>query len=98
MLEPRLGGDNMQAVLQLFRGEVTLANRPDQVIDLTTGRSGGATAPATTVPVLDPDLTTTTTASDSVPSTEPVPFDTVPEVETVDIVYGVVPDSNISCT
>ncbi len=98
VLEPRLGGDNMQAVLQLFRGEVTLADRPEQLIDLTTGQSGTITAPATTVPVLDPDIaTTTTTVPDSVPSTEPAPFDTVPEVETEDIVYGVVPDSNISC-
>ena len=49
------------------------------------------------MPVLDPDLTTTTTVPDSVPATELVPFETIPEVETVDIVYGVVPDSNVSC-
>ena len=45
VLEPRLGGDNMQAVLQLFRGEVTLADRPEQIIDPTTGESGDITAP-----------------------------------------------------
>ena len=50
------------------------------------------------MPVLDPDTTTTTTVPDSVPTTELVPFDTILEVETEDIVYGVVPDSNISCT
>ncbi len=98
VLEPRLGGDNMQSVLKLFRGEVTLADRPEQVIDPATGESGDITAPDTTVPVLDPDTTTTTTVPDSVPTTELVPFDTIPEVETEDIVYGVVPDSNISCT
>ena len=98
VLEPRLGGDNMQAVLQLFRGEVTLADQPEQVIDLTPDQPGDVTAPGTTVPVLDPDLTTTTTVPDSVPTTEAVPFETIPEVETVDIVYGVVPDANVSCT
>ena len=97
VLEPRIGGDNMQSVLKLFRGEVTLANRPDQVIG--TGESGEVTAPNTTVPVVDPDTTTTTpTFTDSAPTTELVPFETIPQIETVDIVYGVVPDSNISCT
>ena len=101
VLEPRLGGGNMQAVLQLFRGEVTLADRPEQDIDLSTGQSGESTVPATTVPVLDPDIATTTTTpdpDDTAPTTEAVPFDTIPEVETEDIVYGVVPDSNVSCT
>jgi LCP family protein required for cell wall assembly len=98
VLEPRLGGGNMQAVLKLFRGEVTLANRPDQVIDPSTGESGDVTAPETTVPVVDPDSPTTTTIFDSAPTTELVPLDTIPAVETVDIVYGVVPNSDISCT
>jgi LCP family protein required for cell wall assembly len=99
VLEPRLGGGNMQSVLKLFRGEVTLANQPDQVIDLGTYESSQVTAPNTTVPVVDPDAaTTTTTFTDSAPTTELVSFDTIPQVETVDIVYGVVPDSNISCT
>jgi LCP family protein required for cell wall assembly len=99
VLEPRLGGDNMQAVLKLFRGEVTLADRPEQVIDPVTGEAAAGTVPPTTTPVVDPDIATTTTrVPDSAPSTEPAPFDTVPEVEAEDIVYGVVPDSNVSCT
>ena len=85
----------MQAVLKLFRGEVTLADRPEQIIDLET-ESDDVAAPRTTVPVVDPDTPTTT--ADSVPTTELVPLDTLPVVETVDIVYGAVPDSNISCT
>ena len=95
VLEPRLGGSNMQAVLKLFRGEVTLADRPEQIIDLET-ESDDVAAPRTTVPVVDPDTPTTT--ADSVPTTELVPLETLPVVETVDIVYGAVPDSNISCT
>ena len=97
VLEPRIDGENMQAVLALFRGEVTLADRPEQVIDPATGSSGASTVPATTVPVVDPDVTTTT-VDDSVPSTEPAPATTIPEVQTEDIIYGVVPDSNTACT
>ena len=33
---PRLGGDNMQAILSVFRGEATIASAPDQVFDTTT--------------------------------------------------------------
>ncbi len=59
VLEPRLQGGNMLEVLALFQGEVALADRPDQNVDLSTGESGEfaatATAPDTTVPVIDPD-------------------------------------------
>ncbi|MFP5487462.1 MAG: LCP family protein, partial [Acidimicrobiia bacterium] len=33
---PRLGGDNMQAILAVFRGEATIASAPDQVFESTT--------------------------------------------------------------
>jgi hypothetical protein len=81
----------------LFRGEVTLAERPEQVLESGTD---DITAPGTTVPVIDPDSTTTVTSVfDVAPTTaEAVPFETIPEVNTEDIVYGVVPDANRSCT
>jgi hypothetical protein len=94
VLEPRLSGENMQAVLALFRGEVTLAERPEQVLESDTD---DITAPGTTVPVIDPD--TVTSVLDVAPTTaEAVPFEAIPEVNTEDIVYGVVPDANRSCT
>ncbi|MFK8024284.1 MAG: LCP family protein [Ilumatobacter sp.] len=99
VLEPLLGGNNMQAVLALFRGEVTLAQAPEQDLDDTSGTA--TTAPPTTVPVIDPDIgttTTTTVVEEAAPSTEAVPFDTIPEVEAEDIVFGVRPDTEISCT
>ena len=105
VLEPRINGENMQAVLALFRGEVTLADRPEQDPDVNTSGAAEVTAPNTTVPVVDPDTTTTTSsttttvADDSAPTTdEPVPFETTPEVEIDDIVRGVSPDPDISCT
>lgn len=99
VLEPRLGGENMKSVLALFRGEIALANRPEQNLDPATAPE--ATVPATTVPIVDPDTTTTTmVASDDPESTAPdsVVENTIPEVEVDDIVYGVVPDSSRSCT
>ena len=107
VLEPLLNGENMQAVIALFRGEVTLAERPEQSADVNTAGADGesadteVTAPNTTVPVVDPDATTTTstttTVADSVPSTDAVPFEATPEVDADDIVYGVTPDPNTSC-
>lgn len=101
VLEPRLGGENMQSVLALFRGEVTLAERPEQPADINTdGSESEITAPNTTVPVVDPDIPTTTiNASDSVPTTEaPTPSEATPEVAAEDIVFGRHPDPDQSCT
>lgn len=104
VLEPRLGGENMQAVLALFRGEVTLAERPEQSADVNTGNTDDTeiTAPNTTVPVVDPDTSTTTstttTVADTVPSTEATPFEATPEVATEDIGFGIRPDPDVSCS
>ena len=98
VLEPRIGGDNMQAVLALFRGEVTLADAPEQNLD--DGVPSSTDVPSTTVPVVDPDATTTTTSEPEVvdsTTTEPVPFETIPEVVAEENVFGVRPNSDISC-
>ena len=55
VLEPRIEGDNMQAVLAMFRGETSLADAPVQVFEPTTAAGAArphvarrpATAPAT---------------------------------------------------
>lgn len=97
VLDPRIGGDNMQAVLGLFRGEVTLAQAPEQDLADTAGLD--TTPPATTVPVVDPDISTTTTSPEvAVSTTEAELVETVPEVEADSIVFGVRPDPNRSCT
>ena len=51
VLLPRIGGDNMQAVLSLFRGEATLADRVEQQFDEPSGTTPMTTAALTTVPV-----------------------------------------------
>ena len=57
VLEPRIDGDNMQAVLAMFRGETSLAEAPEQVFETTptdvprtARRRAGDTAPATSAP------------------------------------------------
>ena len=55
VLEPKIGGENMQAILAIFQGKAPLAGAPDQVFETTTtsaapGSTGGSTtAPTTTV-------------------------------------------------
>lgn len=47
---PRIKGDNMQAILAIFKGEAPLAGAPDQVFDTTTSSTEvGDTAVPTTV-------------------------------------------------
>src|SRR5262245_52767993 len=57
VLEPRIGGDNMQAVLAMFRGDTSLADAPVQSFEPTTPPpqrtdaapgTGSTAAPATT--------------------------------------------------
>ena len=94
VLEPRLGGSNMQAILSLFRGEVTLADRPEQVFET----DDDSATPATTVPVIDPDDPTTVPETSTTTTTEPVPFEPIPEIEIRENALGeVIPDGSISC-
>jgi LCP family protein required for cell wall assembly len=90
VLIPRLDTSNMQAILAVFRGEATLADRPEQVFEDTT------TTPDTTVPLttVDPEAPTTPTT----PTTEAVPFEPLPEVEVDEDVFGIVPPGDISCS
>jgi LCP family protein required for cell wall assembly len=53
VLEPRIGGDNMQAVLAMFRGDTSLADAPVQSFEPTTppptrSEAAAASTPATT--------------------------------------------------
>jgi LCP family protein required for cell wall assembly len=88
VLIPRLDTANMQAILAVFRGEATLADRPEQVFDDTTS------APETTVP-----LTTVDPADTGTPTTtEALPFEPLPEVEIDEDVFGIVPDGDVTCS
>ncbi|MEN9646212.1 MAG: hypothetical protein RL238_2881 [Actinomycetota bacterium] len=56
VLEPKIGGENMQAILAIFQGRAPLAGAPDQVFETTTTSSVPGGKPTTTT------ATTTTVA------------------------------------
>ncbi|MFN3258214.1 MAG: LCP family protein [Ilumatobacter sp.] len=100
VLVPRLNGDNMQAVLALFRGEATLAERPIQ--DLDADLDGDDTPSATTVPLtttqVEPDSAAPAVTDAATTTTEAMPFEPIPQVDAESDVVGYVPDGSISCT
>ncbi len=90
VLVPSLGGDNMQAILAVFRGQAALGDAPAQVF--------GDPADATR----DTSPTTTSGATDGAetdtPDTpEPTTATTLPNVQPDENLFGVVPDKNVSC-
>jgi LCP family protein required for cell wall assembly len=61
VLEPRIEGDNMQAVLAMFRGDTSLADAPVQSFEPTTTpppRPGGPPSTAAPPTLPPPDVTT----------------------------------------
>lgn len=85
VLVPAINGDNMQAILSVFRGETTLAEIPDQVFDTS----------APTAPDVAESTSPTITAApgDTAPPTATTP----PPVNPAENIFGIVPDKNISC-
>ncbi|TVR27397.1 MAG: LytR family transcriptional regulator [Ilumatobacter sp.] len=96
VLIPRIDGDNMQAILAVFRGEATLVDAPEQEFDSTTS-----------VPERpDPNSTTTSSTEpadegDSTGSVADTPLDTtvdtLPEVEADENLLGVSPPRDVTC-
>jgi LCP family protein required for cell wall assembly len=80
---PRIGGDNMEAILSVFKGEATLADAPDQVFESTTTVTGPTT---TTMPTED------STSEDSEESTSELPT-----IEAEENTVGIVPDRTVIC-
>ena len=88
VLVPSLDGDNMQAVLAVFRGEATLGDAPVQVIGPGSDTTAAPSVePSTTDGAIDPGTGTTV----------PTPATTLPSVRPDENLFGVVPDKNVSC-
>jgi LCP family protein required for cell wall assembly len=83
VLEPRIQGDNMQAVLAMFRGETSLADAPVQSFETTTTP---ATRPG------EPVVTTTPATAPPVEATSP-PEGSGPQENNV----GIVPPRDVQC-
>jgi LCP family protein required for cell wall assembly len=88
VLVPELQGENMQAVLAVFRGEATLAGAPEQVLPTTTGAASPAQPNATS-----PGSPTAGTTAPGAPA----PGTTLPTVDIDQNPFGIVPDKNITC-
>ncbi len=86
VLVPAINGDNMQAILSVFRGETTLAEIPDQVFDTT----------APTAPDVADSTSPTITAAPGDTAAPPTAT-TLPPVIADENIFGIVPDKNISC-
>lgn len=90
VLVPSLGGDNMQAILAIFRGEAMLGEAPVQVIEPPVE---GTDVPATE-PTTESTIEATTAPTDTV---EASPTTTLPSVQADENQFGIVPDKNVSC-
>jgi LCP family protein required for cell wall assembly len=72
VIEPRLNGANMKAILAVFRGQAQLATAPEQVFDATTTTAPNTTttvAPATTDSAAGPATSVEPGAATATPST-----------------------------
>jgi len=67
VLEPKIGGDNMQAILAIFQGRAPLAGAPDQVFETTTTSSlPGSTSSSSTTTTVAGTGTTVVTPEENV--------------------------------
>ena len=94
VLEPQIDGENMQAVLAMFRGETSLADAPTQVLGSTTTAVPRPTASTTTSPGVFDDsgeIASGPSPSSAPPSTAPA--GPAPEENT----FGIVPPRDRTC-
>ena len=59
VLDPKIKGDNMKAILAIFKGEAPLAGAPEQVFETTTTVTGTTVPGGSTTTTLPVDTTTT---------------------------------------
>jgi len=90
VLVPTLQNDNMQAILAVFRGEATISDAPEQILEAAPGETLDTTSAQTSVAPTDPGSITPQ-------SPDSVPTDTLPSVLPDQNEFGFVPDKNISC-
>ncbi len=94
VLVPSLDGDNMQAILAVFRGEATLGDAPAQVLD---DPGADTSAVATTAPSSEQAPTTSPAANPDITTPQSATTTTLPSVQADENEFGFVPDKNVSC-
>jgi len=93
VLEPRIKGDNMKAILAIFRGEAPLAGAPEQAFETTTTVATSTTGGSTTSAGGGGTGTTTATTT---ATTTVAPTSTVAEPEQ-NVKGDILPDPNVTC-
>lgn len=88
VLEPRVKGDNMQAILSIFQGKAPLAGAPSQVFETTTSTTEQGTATTSGTPTT---AATTTTAAPGGATTTTVAVEE-------NVKGDIVPSEDIICT
>ena len=111
VIEPHLGGDNMKAILSIFRGQAQLAAAPDQVFESTTTSvprttttttlsptpSTSTFGPAVSPTTVTPPTTTTTTTTTATATTTAPTGTTLPTSAATEIIKGIVPPKGVTC-
>lgn len=106
VIEPRLGGDNMKAILAIFSGQAQLETAPEQVFESTTSsvaRTTTTTISETSTTVRRPSsggtATTTKPASTTTTTTTTIPVTTssLPLVAVEQDTRGIVPPKDVQC-
>jgi LCP family protein required for cell wall assembly len=92
VLEPRINGENMQAVLAMFRGETSLADAPEQSFEPTTA-APTASAPTDTGTGTTPGTEATTPPTEAAPTATEPAAPTGPEENNI----GIVPPRDVDC-
>ncbi len=101
VLLPRLGGDNMKAVLAVFRGKAPLVAAPTedgQVVDPSVGTNGTAATTSATASTGVPSggLVTTTTVA-PIPTLATTTDPVAPPISAVSNDKGIVPPKDVVC-
>ncbi len=92
VLDPRIKGDNMVAILSIFRGEAPLAGAPEQAFETTTTVAATTTSGAPSSTAVGGTAVTTTVASITVPAA------TTTVAEPTENVKGdILPDPDLVC-
>lgn len=94
VLIPQIKGDNMQAILAIFRGEAPLAGAPAQVFETTTSPDT-TTGPTTTVRGTGTTGSASSTTSTTTTVAEQVPASTVPGP--TENTFGIIPPKDVQC-
>jgi LCP family protein required for cell wall assembly len=108
VLVPNTDGENMQAILAMFRGETSLADAPTQVFDLTTTAAPrGATTTLAPAGSSEPTTTAGAQATSTVPAVidSTAPASTEPEIAVESSLpsgpqenqVGIVPPRDVTC-